>query len=153
MDAKEPVPHGVRKVLQIYYNQKYWLLLIQYVKPESLPNPNPVQYEIVVDRQSGQVVYDSGPQSSYPTMTTAISGEALFDDYEDAYMRRIDLSTGRTQWVNPWSVRGTTRLLTFDDWLYVFDYDGNIRQYNQADGHLVRTASLGVAPHAPNVLL
>ena len=151
-DTEDSVPYKARKTLEIDYSQKYWLLLIQYVRPQLLDIPNPIHLEIVVDRLSGQVVY-SGTLSSYPIGTTAISDEAIIDNYEEAYMRRIDLPSGAIRWMNPWSVRGTTGLVTVGDWLYAFDYDGNVHRYNLSDGKLAGTTILGVIPRSNNDIL
>ncbi|MBI5567160.1 MAG: hypothetical protein HY870_19840 [Chloroflexi bacterium] len=113
-DAKDPIPHVARDVLSIQYSPKYWLLLLWYLNPEGAPNPLSMKYEIVVDRQSGKVIYDSGANATGSATTVAISDEALFDHYSNSggvfayeYMRRIDLSFGAVRWMQVWGARGS----------------------------------------------
>ena len=139
-DANEPEPQVARKVLEILSSSKYWLLLVQHVKPDSLPNPNPVQYEIVIDRQSGSVIYDSGALDSYPLHAMALSDEALFDYYDSGFLRRVDLPAGTTRWQVPLTGLGPRGMLAVNKNLYVFRSE--VQQFNTLNGSLVASTIL-----------
>ncbi len=152
-DASNPVPHKARYMLSIKSSPKYWLLLVQYVKPDGQSTPNPVQYELVVDRQSGRVVFDSGVSASGSAGAIAISDDALFDYYDGGQggvfvglvMRRVDLPAGTTRWMAPWDLRGPRGLFMVNDQLINF-YETEVQHYNPIDGKLIKTAELDILP-------
>ena len=135
-DANEPEPQVARKVWEILASPKYWLLLIQHVET------GPVQYEVIVDRQSGRVIYDSGAMLGFPIHAMAISDEALFDHYDGQFLRRVDLPTGITRWYVPLEIRHPNGVLAIDKSLYVFE--SGIQQFDPMDGHLVASVALSV---------
>jgi hypothetical protein len=158
VDAKQPIPFVSRQVEGVKASQKYWLFFIRYLKPEGMPNPPALQYELVVDKQSGHVVYDSGPNMTGSAMTTAISDEALFDNYGSEpgvfayeYMRRVDLSFGAVRWMHVWDSRGTSEMFAVNGSLYVFA--DNIERYDLMDGKLTASTNFDLRPILGDLIL
>ncbi len=151
VDAQQPVQFVSRRVISAQASQKYWLFVLQYLKPDQLGTPNPVQYEVVVDRQSGQVVYDSGVLSD--AMVTAISDEALFDRYTFSFMRRVDLPSEQTRWTNYWDTWSPIGLFTEGHWLYYFGNDRYASKYDSLSGTLVTSMTMGLAPDFGGVIV
>ena len=96
-DASNPISYKARHVLSIKSSPKYWLLLIQYVDPNAQSTPPVVQYELVIDRQSGKVVFDSGLNVSGSASNLALTDDMLIDYYDGRggvfagpFLRRID---------------------------------------------------------------
>ncbi len=147
-DAKSLYVDGIE------HSTKYWLLVVSYLRPDPLGNPHPEYHDLVIDPLSGQIVYDSGALSDREVMGTAISDEALLSRYDYAYLRRIDLPSGASRWVNPLrEARNANGLFVIDNWLYLFSADQNVYEYSLADGTLVRTASIGIVPNSNDVLV
>ncbi len=159
VDASNPVSYKARHVLSIKSSPKYWLLLIQYVKPDNMDTPNPVQYELVVDRQSGKVIYDSGANISGSASNLVIADDMLIDYYEGGqgvfaspFLRRIDLPNGTIDWMNRWDSRDSRGMFAINDSLLVFYHD-TVHRYNAIDGTLGITASLGIYPIDNDVII
>ncbi len=158
IEAKDPIPHVSRYVLGIQYSPKYWLLLLRYMKPEGSRNPPSMQYEIVVDRQSGQVIYDSGPNAGGSEWLLALSDEALFDNYnhgssmwESDSIRRVDLPAGTTRWQAQWNSRFSRGWYLAEGWVYVFT--DAISKYSQSDGKLSASTNFDLFPAPGDVAL
>ena len=152
IEAKDPIPHVSRDVLSIQYSPKYWLLLLRYMKPEGSPNPPSMQYELVVDRQSGKVIYDSGANATGSATTMALGGDVLFDHFSGSggvfayeYMRRIDLSMGQAHWMQAWGAYVARGMVVVDNNLYVFA-DEKIGRYDPSDGHLIASTKFNLYP-------
>ncbi len=151
VEAKDPIPYVSRYVIGIQYSPKYWLLSFRYMKPEGSSNPPSMQYELVVDRQSGKVVYDSGANAAGTATTVAIVDGALFDHYSSSggvfayeYMRRVDLSMKQVHWMQAWGARGVRGMVVVDGSLYVFA--DNIERYDPSDGHLTASTKFDLYP-------
>jgi outer membrane protein assembly factor BamB len=158
-DASNPVPYIARHMLSIKSSMKYWLLFIQYVNPDAQSTPPVVQYELVIDRQSGKVVFDSGLNVSGSASSLALTDEMLIDYYDGRggvfagpLLRRVDLPNGTPRWTNRWDARDSNGMFAINDSLLVFYQDG-VHRYNALDGTLEITASLGIFPISNDVIL
>lgn len=158
-DASNPISYKARHVLSIKFSPKYWLLLIQYVDPDAQSTPPVVQYELVIDRQSGKVVFDSGLNVSGSASNLALTDDMLIDYYDGRggvfagpFLRRVDLPNGAPRWMNRWDARDSNGMFAVNNSLFVFYQDG-VHRYNALDGTLGITASLGVYPIDNDVII
>ena len=143
-DAQQhPLSITQRRIDSVVVSPKYWGFSLQYYPPAS---------EVVVDRQTGKIVYDSGAQVDASTVT--ISDEAIFDKHEYALMRRFDLPSGQLRWSNHWDQAwGSSGFFALDSWLYYFNGDKNVYQYDSLTGGLVLSGSFGMIPVEGDVII
>lgn len=158
-DAKTPVSYKARHMLSIKSSPKYWLLLVQYVNPGAQSTPSVVQYELVIDRQSGKVIFDSGLNVSGSARTSVISDDALYDNFDSgqggifvgSVVRRVDLPSGTIRWMNHLDTRDWRGVFPLDESLYVFAT--NLEQYAQTDGMLMTSVSSTLYPMSGDMII
>ncbi len=144
-DVSQPVAGLNMAVLGIQYSHKYWLLLVQYYDSTA-------HFELVIDRRSGTVIYDSGVLIDAPVSGTTISDDVLLGRYGYGYMRRIDLPAGTVRWTYPWKgeSRGLSGVFVVNNWLYAFDYWGMVTRYDPENATGQESTSFGVVPLSHN---